>query len=209
MLFVKRSILNVSYYFFVASLLFLLSGCASSWSAKVSTYQRWPENGLGESYRIEPTANQMGHLEYESVADSVRAAIGVTGLVEAQQGARFIVHLNYGSELKEEWVQRYNDPFFDGIGAFSPWGGYYGGFGGGIYYSPRVVTVPVQYQEYRLTVVINDTRQDNAEVYRATAVSMDGGTSLLDVISKLAQAVFDRFPGNNGEVHTVSYPRKH
>lgn len=205
----KRSFLTLRYYLALGSLAFLLSGCASSsWSAKVSSYQRWPDNVVGERYRLQPTENQLGNLEYESVADTVRAAIGATGLVEGKEDARFVVHLSYGSERKEEWVQHYHDPYFDGMRPFgSIWGGHYGGFGGGIYYSPRIVSVPVQYQEYRLTVIINDSTQNNSEVYRSSATSSSGGNNLMEVMSGLAQAVFDQFPGNNGEVREITFQR--
>lgn len=213
LLFTKRAVLNGAYYLFVGAMIFFLSGCASSWSAKVSSYQKWPENVVGERYQIATEPQQVGNLEYESISDTVRAAIGATGLVEGGDSARFTVKINYGSELKEDWAHRYSDPYFDGFGpygAFGPWGGYFGhfgGFGGGVYYTPRVVTVPVQYHEYYLTVLITDAQQGGAEVYRSTAASSSGGNSLLDVMSKLAQAVFDGFPGNNGEVRTVNLPR--
>ncbi|MCQ9616826.1 DUF4136 domain-containing protein [Paenalcaligenes niemegkensis] len=209
--FAKRSFLSTAYFLVACSLLFLLSGCASSWSAKVSSYQRWPDNVVGQTYRIHSEPDQTGNLEYEALADTVRAAIGPTGLTEGDANARFVVHLNYGSELKEDWVQRYGDPYFDGMGPFGPaWGGYFGHFGGfrgGMIYSPRVVTVPIQYRENRLTVIINDSAQNNAEVYRSTAKSISDGDNLLDVMSYLSQAVFDRFPGNNGEVREVRFTR--
>src|SRR5690554_4192033 len=66
----------------------LLVGCASTISARVTTYEQWPENVQGETYEIVTLANQTRTLEYQSFADMVRAALGPTGLVEAQPGSK-------------------------------------------------------------------------------------------------------------------------
>lgn len=190
----------------------LLSGCANTWSAKVSTFEFWPENTMGQTYRIDAGPAQAGKIEFESIADTVRAAMGPTGLVEGGENARFIVYLDYSDQNKKGWAQRFADPYVDGWGPFWPgWGGYmgyYGGWGGGIYYSPRVVNVPVEYKEYSLSVLILDTEQDKKEVYRTTAVTDDDGRGLLAEMASLAQAIFEDFPGSNGQVREVKIKRK-
>lgn len=183
----------------------LLAGCASTLSARVTTFQQWPADAQGASYRI--VAPSSDTLEAQAYSDMVRAAIGRTGLVEAQQGGspRFDVQLDYGTTSSQEWVQRYHDPYFDGFGPWG-WGGYYGGFrgwGGGIYYTPTVVNVPVRVNNNSLTVTIKDNQKQGAQVYKSTAVSSSG--SLAEVMPYLAQAVFDGFPGNNGQVRNITY----
>lgn len=188
----------------------LLAGCASTLSARVTTFQQWPADAQGASYRLVPPAGNT--LETQTFSDMIRAAIGRTGLYEAQggQNARFDVHYEYGSTVTSEWVQSYNDPYYSS--GFGPWGlgGYYGGFrgwGGGIFYSPpTIVNVPVQVNKSTLTVTINDNQRQGAQVYKSTAVS--DSDSLVEVMPYLARAVFDGFPGNNGQVRDITYERQ-
>lgn len=188
--------------------LLLLTGCASTLSARVTTFQQWPADAQGANYRIVPPAGDS--LEVQAFADMIRAAIGRTGLYEAQGGEkpRFDVHFEYGASESQGWTQRFYDPYFDGFG---PWGmgGYYGGFrgwGGGIYYTPQVVNVPVRYTKSTLTVSIKDNLKQGAQVYKSTAVS--ASDSLVEVMPYLARAVFDGFPGNNGQVRDITYDRQ-
>jgi len=192
-----------------AAALMFLAGCASTLSARVTTFQQWPADAQGAHYRIVPPAGDT--LEVQAFSDMIRAAIGRTGLVEAQGGQkpRFDVHFEYGSTASQEWVQRFYDPYFDGFGPWG-WGGYYGGFrgwGGGMYYTPSVVNVPVRVNKNTLTVTINDNQRQGAQVYKSTAVSTSG--SLVEVMPYLAQAVFDGFPGNNGQVRNITYELQH
>lgn len=180
----------------------LLSGCVSTISARVTSYQQWPGNMQGQTYRIVPSAGQKNNLEYESFADMLRASIGPTGLVESRAGtARFDVAFTYSSTPAQVWVQRYAPAPYYGPG----WG-YYGPWGPGYYYGgPAVVNVPVSAYKNTLTVTIKDTRNHDAEVYRSSAVSMSGGGDLPAIMPYLAQAVFDGFPGNNGQVRDITY----
>lgn len=188
--------------------LMCLVGCASTLSARVTTFQQWPGDAQGATYRVVPPDGDS--LEVQTYSDMIRAAIGRTGLVEAQGGqARFDVHYEYGVSTSQEWEQRYHDPYYGGFGPWG-WGGYYGGYrgmGGGIFYSPSVVNVPVRVQSNSLTVTINDNQRQGAQVYKSTAVSTSG--SLVEVMPYLARAVFDGFPGNNGQVRNITYDLQH
>lgn len=190
----------------VAGLL-LLGGCASTLSARVTTYQQWPIGVEGEYYRIVPGPAQSGNLQFGAYADMLRAAIGPTGLREAAGNAqpRFEVRFEYDNPVRQTWVQRYDDPFFyPGWPAF---GGYYGhwGWGGSVFYSPRVINVPVEVYRNTLTVTISDLTLQGNEVYRATAVHSSNSDNLDAVMPYLMQAIFDGFPGNNGQVREVRY----
>jgi len=185
-----------------------LSGCASNIVANVTTYQKWPSDATGQTYQIAAQANQNAdNLEFQTVADMVRAGIGATGLVEATQGqsARFSVRLQYENPLTQIWVQRYADYY-----PYYPWGypfgGYYGRpFGWGGWYAPPMVTVPVQVHRNTLTLWITDARQQNAEVYRATAIELGESDQWMGVMPYLVRAIFDDFPGNNGQVRQMEY----
>lgn len=193
-----------------------LSSCASTISARVTSYQKWPADAAGSSYRIVATQEQRDSLEFQSFSDMVRAAIGPTGLVEAASGdnARFDVLIDYGSPAERRYVQRHRDPYMDGWG-FNPFfGGLYGGYGGwgwgsGIYMGPSTVTVPVEIYKNTLMITIKDNHNNGMEVYRSSAVNISDGDNLAAVMPYLAQAVFDDFPGNNGQVREVRYDRRH
>lgn len=184
------------------ALLTALGGCASTMSAQVTSFQRWPADAFGQKYRIEPGATQSADdLEFQAVADMVRAAIGPTGLVESAAGqpARFSVSFQASSPVREVWVQRYADDFYPG---FSPFFGYYGR-GAGIFYSPPMVNVPVTAYQHTLTVSILDNAHGGAQVYRATAIHSSAQDNQIAIMPYLAQSLFDNFPGNNGQVREV------
>lgn len=183
----------------------LLGGCASTLSARVTSYEQWPAGVQGATYRLTPEARQVNNLEYQAFADMIRASIGPTGLVEAKAGepARFDVAFDYGNPATQTWVQQYNDPYFyNGFG----WGhGGYHSWGGGMLFMPSTVNVPVTVYENSLTVFIRDNQNRGAEVYRSRAVNVSGSDNLLRVMPYLARAVFDGFPGNNGQTRDITF----
>ncbi|MGB6242023.1 MAG: DUF4136 domain-containing protein [Castellaniella sp.] len=184
-----------------------LSGCASVFSAQVTRYQQWPGQTQGAHYWIQPDAAQHNNLQFQSFADTVRAALGPTGLVEAQSlaQARFIVHMDYGTRQEQEWRQRMVDPYFYG-GFPGPGFGYYGDAWGAWGPGPVIETVPVVVSRLYLSVRIDDQTQQGREVYRATAVTTGRDAQLNAAMPYLARALFDRFPGRNGQVVQVRYP---
>lgn len=193
----------------VAALL-ALGGCASSLSARVTSYQQWPVGTQGEYYRIVPAPDQAGNLQFGAFADMLRAAIGPTGLREAEGSARvrFDVHMEYANPVQQVWEQRYSDAYFFDGWMGPTFGGYYGGWhgwGGGVFYSPPVVNVPVEVYRNTLTVTIFDQESNGREVYRATAVHTGTSDNLQAIMPYLMQAVFDDFPGSNGQVREVRY----
>ncbi|TAL91010.1 MAG: DUF4136 domain-containing protein [Candidimonas sp.] len=188
----------------------LLAGCASTISARVTSYQQWPAGVEGQTYQFVSGTAKANNLESDTFADMLRAAIGPTGLVEAAAGkpARFDVSFTYGNPLVQSWVQQYvNPPFYNGFGP--GWGGgygpYYPGWAGGMYFGPSVVNVPVQYYKNTLSVSIKDHKRRDAEVYRSTAVNMSRNDNLPAIMPYLARAIFEGFPGNNGQVRVIRY----
>lgn len=206
-----RSGIGLIWGVFLAATLLVLGGCASTLSARVTTYQQWPVGVQGEYYRIVPVGEQSGNLQFGAYSDMLRAAIGPTGLREAVQGVepRFDVRFEYESPASQIWVQRYNDPYLNDGWMGHAFGGYYGGWGrwggGGIFYTPSVVNVPVQVYRNTVTVTMNDRQANGQEVYRATAVHTSQSNNLDAVMPYLMQAIFDDFPGNNGQVKEVRY----
>jgi len=116
--------------------------------------------------------------------------------------------MEYDNPTEQTWVRRYDDLYLNDGWMGSAFGGYYGGWnrwGGGIFYSPAPVAVPVTVYRNTLTVTLFDMQDNGREVYRATAVHRGEDDSLNLVMPYLMQAIFDGFPGNNGQIREISY----
>jgi len=183
----------------LALALLLLSGCATPFSASVTAFHQWPADATGQSYRLSNPTGDQRDLEYAAYADMLRAAIAVTGLTESLDGspARFKVSFQYRSETTHVIRREPVDPFYGGWGRPWGWSGYY---------APAWVAVPQDAWRNVLTLSIQDAAQDDVEVYRASAISLTSDSHLLaQAMPYLLRALFDDFPGNNGQVRTVRY----
>jgi len=187
--------------FFITAVL-LMTGCAQTWSAKVLQFEHWPDDASGAGYYLRLEPEQQNNLEYQAVADAVRAAIGSVGLVEQDsEQARFTLTVDFGHSIERKWVERYQGPLF------SPFGGYWSGFGpywgGGLYYGPEWVVVPAEVYQSTLSVRITDNSHDGKEVYRATATTERYEDNVLNQLRLLAEAVFADFPGISGHSRII------
>lgn len=193
----------------------VLAGCTSTVAARVTSFQQWPADVVGQSYQFVPARpEQINNLEYGAYQDMVRAAAGSTGLVEAGPNtpARFQLSFDYGVEQTQvNRRQPYNPQFYGGFGSYGGYGGFgYGrGFGGpwgwGNAWGPDWVDVPVVAYRQWLNLRINDKQKGNAEVYRSTASSLTDRPDLVQVMPYLVRSIFDNFPGNNGSERTIEY----
>ena len=191
-----------------------LAGCAATVPARVTTFQQWPSDAVGTTWKFSTSREQQDSLEYRQYADMVRSALSPIGIVEARDGdaARFSVTMSYGVEPVQLRVERSYDPFY------SPWGPYgYGGFGGrrgragmgfgyawGAPYPSTWSSTTVDVSRSFLKVEIRDVGRNNTKVYESTAVNTGSG-SLPEVMPYLVRAIFDRFPDTNGQVRQINY----
>lgn len=212
-----------------------LAGCAttsSPFAARVTTFQQWPADAVGQTYRFAGQGRggqAPADLEYQNYEDVIRANLGGIGLVEAQawdRQPRFTVSFSYGSEPFQTYAEVATPPPpFWGYGGY---GGYYGGYGG--YYGgrgrggwslgmgipfggwgwgyPGYQAVPVTGYRNTLEVSIRDNRNGGAEVYQSRAVHAGGTDMLIDAMPYLAAAIFSNFPQNNGQTRTVEIPTR-
>lgn len=202
----------------VAGVALALAGCAASpFSARVTTFQQWPGDTAGQSYRFGAApADVAGTLEHRSYQDMLRSALGGIGLTEVQpweRDARFTVDFDYGVQPYDTWAE--TDGYYGGP-AFSY--GYYGrggsGFGWGYNMMfpfggyPRARAVPVTAYRAGLEVTIHDNAHGGVQVYQARA-RHDGADpdALPRIMPYLVQAVFSDFPQASGQTRTVSIPR--
>jgi len=185
----------------------ILGGCAAKLTTQVTHFQRWPDNAAGQTFRMAPTPiNAPNALEHQTYAGLIQTALESTGLtpVHTQNNAtpRFLVSFEYASPMRQEWTQQWHNPY-----PFYPWWGlshYYGGWGwgGGMHMMPALV--PVTVYENTLTISIQDTQNDE-QVFKTTARATTHRAQLPRVMPYLVRAVFDDFPGNNGQDREIKY----
>lgn len=189
-----------------------LSGCASTVSSRVTTFQQWPADAVGAPYVFERVGWQRDSLEHEQYEEEARAALGVTGLREVRPGEapRFGIAMEYGVTPISVAVQRpVTDPFYSHPRPVAVIGR-----DGRVYYR-WVQPYPFAYTYWENTTVpafrnalkveIRDRGHGNAKVYEATAVHVGSNENFPLVMPWLLRAVFDDFPGANGQVRDVTY----
>lgn len=195
----------------------VLAGCTTNqFAARVTTFQQWPSDAAGQSYRFTPLPAEKITLEYQSYQELLRASLRGIGLVEAQpwaRDARFTVSFSYGIMPFQTWDD-VPAPFYGGP-AFSY--GYFGnhgpGFGWGYNmmfpfggYGPAYAAVPVTAYRNTLDVAIRDNAHGNIEVFQARASHDSGPDAMPRAMPYLVQAIFQDFPNGNGQVRTVTIP---
>jgi hypothetical protein len=181
----------------------MLGGCAAPVvSTRVTSFQQWPVDVAGQTYAFaQVSPEQAGNLEFQTYRDIIRAGLSPTGLVEAKPGqaARFVVDYQYGVQPVHTVERQIYDPGF--------YNGFYGPpWWGGPYWGPSWIDVPVVRYRNWLRLQIRDASRGGAEVYRSSAYTVTDRDALLRSMPYLVRALFDHFPGQNGEEHEVEYP---
>lgn len=196
----------------------LLAACAASpFSARVTTFQQWPIDAVGQSYQWGKTADARSDtLEYRNYQDMMRAALGGIGLTEArpwERNPRFTATFDYAVQPYETWADTgpYGGPTFS-YGYFGQGGPGFGWgynmmfpFGG---YAPYPQAVPVTGYRATLEVSINDNAQGGRQVFQGRAAHSGGPDPFPRVMPYLIRAVFKDFPHGDGTTRTVTIPRE-
>lgn len=185
--------------------LVLLAGCAVTVPARVTTFQQWPADAMGGTWRLDVAAEQRDNLEYGNYADMIRSGMGSAGLVEAEPGkpARFALSFTYGVQPVRVVVPT---PAYAGPPPF--YYGYRRRFGWGPYpyaYEPAWVPAEVTAAQSYLKVEIRDAIHGNQKVYESTATHTDMEGVLPPIMPYLVRAIFDWFPDANGLVRDVDF----
>lgn len=192
-----------------------LVGCASNpqFAARVTTFQQWPSDARGQTYRFEPVPVEQSSLEFQSYQALVGTQLQRIGLTQAQpwaRDARFNVRLAYQTAPFQTWDE-VPGPYY-GSSMFS-YGhfGYGHGFGLGMMfpfggYGPGYAAVPVTAWRHTLEISIRDNTQNGVEVFLGRATHDAAREAMPRVMPYLVEAVFQDFPLGNGQVRTVRIP---
>jgi hypothetical protein len=185
----------------VASVL-LLSGCASSVRTQLNTFMA-PEAQFGQGTVAVRPANpdQQDSLEFDLYRSKLERRLVEQGYeVATPEEARYIARLGYRVEEIRYDTRQPNVVFTTGFGS------YYrrGGVGLLLNEGPRYE------EEYlrRVTLTITRTPEELGgearRIYETTALSKGTCPIMSVVFDEMLAAIFQDFPGQNGQVKTVT-----
>ena len=205
----KRFLSSVSLVFSV-----LLTGCATTFSSQVSSFNEWPDNAQ-KSYIFERAPAQENNPEYKVYEDQLRSQLGMQGFQETHGAATpaLKVAMQYATtfsqiQVTDPWHPALYDPF---------WGmhfsrGYYFGrayypyFPGRYYMYGADLSIRTYYL-HQLQITMSDfssgkkladirvsTEQLNPEISTQMPFMIESGLK--------------NFPGKNGSTVTVELPLK-
>ncbi len=198
----------------------LLTACASSITARVTSFNQWPADVAGSTFSYLTPADPTRELEQATYESHVQAALEQQGLKRAPAGQlgriQVDVATTHRSEERTYWAPVYHDPFvhwppfrdatghvFPGVWAPDPFGPRYMG--------DRPVSRTVQISSLRLRLL--DTKPGTEggppgkprTIFESRAIYEGGSDNLPALVPYLVRAVFDEFPGQNGRVRTVKF----
>lgn len=200
-----------------------LTGCSSGFNANVTRFhQTLPPPAQGQSFTVMPDNPQLaGSLEFAHYADLVAARLTDVGYTRAVDpgSAQLIVRLDYGVDRGQPRVRSsgfarpYYSPFYDPFYrpfAYRSYRGWRGGYAFGFYdpflWGPgyEEVETYVVYQS-QLTLKI-DKADGGTRLFEGTARAQSLSNRLTYLVPNLVDALFQGFPGQNGEDIRVTIP---
>jgi hypothetical protein len=191
----------------VAGLMLLVAGCATPFEARVQHYQAMPPI-QGQTFRIVPAEERRrGSLEFETYAQIVAQRLVAAGFRPAAPGAapELLVELDYGSGPGRERIASNNVSMSMGWG----WGGH-GWYGAGRWGWPGWDYPDVySYSVYPAWLEMRILRAvDKAALFEGRADTTTRANDLTVTIPKLADALFQNFPGERVQSAVVKVPPK-
>ena len=200
-----------------APLVLALSGCATSFDAKVSRFQRELPAPAGQTFAVvAEDPRDQGGPEFSQYASLVAAQMAKLGYVQGDpQTSDLVVKFGYGVDQGRDHVRSTGayDPFWGpwyGPGFYGrPYGGFWGRRGWGYgWYDPfwgpgfggvDVVTVYTSGIDMKI-----ERRSDGKRVFEGKAQAASTSNRLPYLVPNLVEAMFKDFPGHNGETVRIS-----
>ncbi len=200
----------------------LLTACASPIVTQVSNFNQWPSDTAGASFAfIKPPSSPSQpppELELATYQGHAQQELEKLGMRKAAPGqpARLLVELGWITQPQE---RSYRQPVYDDRLVFYPpyrnasgqvFPGYWAPSRfGPVYVGDRLVAYTVQFSQINLRVL--DTRGSPAGQPRAVFEShavYEGNAAMPTIAPYLVRAVFDGFPGQNGQIRRVNFDRE-
>ena len=197
----------------------LLGACASPITTRVTRFNQWPADVAGSTFSFRTPVNTGRELEQASYEGHVQAALEKLGLKRAPAGQLGRIQAEVSTSQRSEaktYVQPiyqnypvFLPPFrdasgrlFPGVWAPDPFGPRYVG--------DRQVNLTVYSASLRLRLLDAQAGPPGQfrTVFESRALYEGDSDNLPAVVPYLVRAVFDDFPGQNGQVRTVKFDRK-
>ncbi len=219
MKFKNKPFIHAGLYAAAMTAALLLTACASPITAKVTSFNQWPADTAGATFSFIRPVDALNDLEQQAYESRVQAELEKLGFKRAVSGQTGRIQVDVvtgnGTRNKQfrEAVYRdnyiYRPPYRDAAGNV------FGGFWvpdpfGQRYAGDRTVTRTVQVSNLRLRLLDS---QGNAPgraraVFESRALYEGDNEDLATLVPFLVRAVFDGFPGQNGQVRTLKFDSK-
>lgn len=192
----------------------LIAGCASPLTTKVSNFNQWPLDAVGNSFSFAVKASKGYELEQQSYENQVQAELAKQGLgrAESAQNARFEVDLITSSSLREE---KYTKPIYQDFYIYQP---PYRDQHGNLYWPPSVfapryvgereISSKIQTSTLRLQIRDRSAVVKPGVVFESQASYEGDPRDLPLLVPYLVRSIFASFPGMNGSIKLVQFDPK-
>ena len=196
-----------------------LAGCASTITAKVTSFNQWPADTAGATFSFIRPVDALNDLEQQAYEGKVQLELEKLGLRRAPsaQVGRIQVDVIVGTSTRNK---QFREPIYRDQYVYHPpvrdaAGNVYGGFWapdpfGQRYVGDRTVSRAVQVSNVRLRLL--DSHGSAAgkprAVFEARAVYEGDNEDVVTLVPYLVRAVFDNFPGQNGGVRILKFDSK-
>jgi hypothetical protein len=209
----------------LGALIVLLSGCATTITSQVTTFQEWSSDpatqSQDKSYRLELTEEQKNDLEFKQYSDILQqhlSALGIKDVSDTNTTPTFLVKMAYATALSGVQVSYpYGPYFYDPIWRlhysrfyyrspfFYPYG--YGGYGFSRFGDPYFGDgfQGRRYYLHQFAVSITD-QKTGKKVFDVRASTEQLDPEILNHIPYLMASAFHNFPGENGKTIKVELP---
>ncbi|MFC5521040.1 DUF4136 domain-containing protein [Polaromonas jejuensis] len=197
----------------------LLSACAGPITTRVTSFNQWPGDAAGSTFSFLTPVDSRRELEQATYESHVQAALEAQGLKRAPAGqlgriqadVSFTGYSEQKTYLQPVYLDNYVfvPPFrdargrvFPGFWTADPWGPRYVG--------DRQVSYTLHTSSLRLRLLDTQASPPGKprSVFESQAVYEGESGDLPLLVPYLVRAVFDEFPGQNGQVRTVEFDRK-
>ena len=198
-----------------------LGACASPITTRVTSFNQWPANAAGSTFSYVSRTDNTRELEQASYENHVQAELEKRGLVRAPAGqvGRIQVDVNTSNRSEQMtylqpiyqdnyvYVPGYRDSagrIFPGFWTLDPFGPRYVG--------DRQINTTLQTSTLQLRLLDSQGNPSGKPrtVFESRAIfEGDGrGDHLPQIVPYLVRAVFDDFPGQNGQARVVRFDRE-
>ena len=198
----------------------LLSACASPITTRVTSFNQWPADMAGSTFSYITPVDTTRQLEQAAYEGHVQVELEKRGLKLAPPGQAGRIQVDVAASSRSEektWMQPvYQDnmvfvpPYRDAAGRLYG-GGWVPDPFGPRYVGDRPVSMTVYTNSLRVRLL--DTQgtppgKPPRTVFESRAFYEGGSGDLPLVVPYLVRAVFDDFPGQNGQVRVVKFDSK-